>query len=85
MAKNGRRSQRALQLSNGGSGPLQLSARCHGKGISINIGRLEIPSGQMRPVVITLEPDSDEWVNVAFRWSEAQEDREVELKFYRPG
>lgn len=85
MPKNGRRSQRPLQLFNSGAGPLTLSANCHGNGISISNDQLEFASGQMQPVIITLEPDSDEWVNVAFRWTENRKQHEVELKFYRPG
>jgi len=85
VPKNGKISQRALQLANGGTGLLRLSAKCNGKGVSINMPQLEIPPGQMRPVVITLNSDSDEWVNVAFHWQEARDKREIELKFYRPG
>lgn len=85
ISRNGRTQTRAFQLLNKGDGSLHVSATCNGKGISINNGEVEIPTGQMFPVIITLKPNSEEWVNVLFQWLERTEQCKVELKFHLRG
>lgn len=84
IPRNGQRTLRALQLANQGDGPLSLNITCNGKGITVNHPQVEVHPGRMFPILITLEPDADEWVNASFQWVEGKEPREVEFKFYIP-
>jgi serine/threonine protein kinase len=83
VARDGRRQQRPLQVSNSGSGNLELSVSCTGAGLSASPSQLTVSPGQMGAVIVRLEPDSTEFANLIFRWNERDGEKMVVVKIIR--
>ena len=83
VARDGRRQQRPLQVSNSGSGNLELSVSCTGAGLSASPSHLTVSPGQMGAVIVRLEPDSTEFANLIFRWNERDGEKMVVVKIIR--
>lgn len=83
VARDGRRVQRPLQVTNSGPGNLELSVSCAGDGLSASPARLTISPAQMGAVMVRLEPDSAKFANLIFRWNERDGEKSVVVKIIR--
>ena len=75
--------QRPLQLRNGGPGWLRLSVSCSGSGLSVSPDSVDIPPGQVAPVILTLQPDLGEWSRLLFQWAENKTPMSREVRLHR--
>ncbi|MFO7906297.1 MAG: serine/threonine-protein kinase [Planctomycetota bacterium] len=81
--RDGRRQQRPFQLLNKGAERLEVVVSCVGRGISASPERLDISPGRACGVIVNLEPESDEFADVVFRWNEQEEERHFIVKMCR--
>ena len=77
------RVQYPFQLGNGGAGRLDVAIGCLGKGISISPAGIAIAAHGLGSLIVSLEPDSDTKLKLAFRWEEGGELRKHAILFYR--
>jgi serine/threonine protein kinase len=77
------RQQRPLRAANGGPGNLTLSVSCVGKGVSASPDRLVIPPGRVSWIVVDVEPDSDMFANLLFKWKQGKTEKQVVIKIVR--
>ena len=59
VPKSSRREQNPLQLTNGGTGRLQVFAQCQGAGVDVSPGHVVIPPGTMASIIVRVDPVSD--------------------------
>lgn len=85
IIRNGRLQQRALFLTNGGPGDLQLTIQHQGQGISVTPhSQLRIPAGRVRYVVLHLEPHGSDFAKLELRWPNQRPSQRVDIRIYRP-
>jgi serine/threonine protein kinase len=77
------RQQRPLRAANGGPGELQLSVSWVGQGVSASPNQVVIPAGRASWIVVNVEPDSDMFANLLFRWRQGKTEKRVVIKVVR--
>jgi serine/threonine protein kinase len=75
--------QRPLRAGNGGPGDLRLSVSWVGKGVSASPDHLVIRPNRVSWIVVNVEPDSDTFANLLFRWKQGKTEKRVVIKIVR--
>jgi serine/threonine protein kinase len=75
--------QRPLRAANGGPGDLTLLVSCVGKGVSASPDHLVIRPNRVSWIVVNVEPDSDTFSNLLFRWKQGKTEKRVVIKIVR--
>jgi len=83
VAREAHRIQYPLQLSNGGDGRLNVAFGCLGKGIIVSPAGVTLAPHGLGALIVTLEPNSDTKLKLAFRWEESGETRKFAVIFHR--
>ena len=85
IPREGRRVQRPLRLSHDAPAMLDLSASCVGDGATISPGHVNVLPGRMSSVILSLAPDSSQFINLLLKWNEGATEKTVVIKIVRAG
>lgn len=86
LVRTGQLEQRALFLNNDGSGNLFVTVSCAGRGVTVSpTGRLRIPPGRQKFVVLGIEPAADEWLLVEFQTPDSRPGKRCIVRIQRTG
>jgi serine/threonine protein kinase len=83
IPRDGRRVQRPLRLSHDASAMLDLDVSCVGDGATVSPQRVNVMPGRMSSVILSLTPDSGQFINLLLRWNEGSTEKTIVLKIVR--